>query len=185
MTPTLLKSFVSAVALCAAFAAQGQAPGQSPWPEKPITMIVPFPPGGVADTVARPVAEALSRELKQTVIVENRVGAGGALGMGVAARAAPDGYTVLMSLSSISILPEADKLLGRKPAFTLNQFKPIARFTADPTVLVVRADSPWKTLADVVAGAKNNLGSSTTAAQATTAPCMCPWKCSRPVRVSA
>ena len=158
MTQWLLKSFVNALALCAAFAAHGQAPGQSPWPDKPITMIVPFPPGGVADTVARPVAEALSRELKQTVIVENRVGAGGALGMGVAARAASDGYTVMMTLSSISILPEADKILGRKPAFTLNQFRPIARFTADPTVLVVRADSPWKSLADVVAAAKTQPG---------------------------
>jgi len=131
---------------------------QSNWPDRPITMIVPFPPGGVADTVARPVADALGRELKQPVIVENRVGAGGALGMGVAARAPADGYTVLMTLSSISILPEADKILGRKPAYTLNQFKPIARFTADPTVLVVRADAPWKTLADFVADAKAKPG---------------------------
>ena len=132
---------------------------QSTWPaDKPITMIVPFPPGGVADTVARPVAEALGKELKQTVLVENRVGAGGALGIGAASRAAADGYTVLMSLSSISILPEADKILGRKPAFALKDFKPIARFTADPTVLVVRADSPWKTLADLVADAKKNPG---------------------------
>ena len=121
-------------------------------------MIVPFPPGGVADTVARPVAEALSKELKQPVIVENRAGAGGATGMGAAARAAADGYTVMMSLSSISILPEADKILGRKPAYTLNQFKPIARFTADPTVLVVRAEAPWKTLADLVADAKARPG---------------------------
>ncbi len=128
------------------------------WPEKPITMIVPFPPGGVADTVARPVAEALGKELKTTVIVENRVGAGGALGMGAAARAPADGYTVLMTLSSISILPEADAILGRKPAYTLNQFKPIARFTADPTVLVVRADAPWKTLAEFVADAKKKPG---------------------------
>jgi tripartite-type tricarboxylate transporter receptor subunit TctC len=134
------------------------SPAQTAWPERPITMIVPFPPGGVADTVARPVAEALGRELKQTVIVENRVGAGGALGMGLAARAAADGYTVLMTLSSISILPEADRILGRKPAFTLAQFRPIARFTADPTVLVVRADAPWKTLADFIADAKAHPG---------------------------
>jgi tripartite-type tricarboxylate transporter receptor subunit TctC len=139
------------LALCGSAFAQG-------WPDKPITMIVPFPPGGVADTVARPVAEALGRELKTTVIVENRVGAGGALGMGVAARAAADGYTLLMTLSSISILPEADLILGRKPIYTLNQFKPIARFTADPTVLVVRADAPWKTLADFVADAKRRPG---------------------------
>ena len=127
---------------------------QGNWPDKPITMIVPFPPGGVADTVARPVAEALGKELKQTVIVENRAGAGGATGIGAAARAPADGYTVLLSLSSISILPEADHILGRKAAFTVDQFKPIARFTADPTVLVVRADAPWKTLAEFVAAMK-------------------------------
>ena len=119
---------------------------QTSYPDKPVTMIVPFPPGGVADTVARPVAEALGRELKQPVVVENRAGAGGAVGIGAASRAAPDGYTMLLSLSSISILPEADKILDRKPAYQLSQFKPIARFTADPTVLVVRADAPWKTL---------------------------------------
>jgi tripartite-type tricarboxylate transporter receptor subunit TctC len=134
------------------------ARAQPAWPERPITMIVPFPPGGVADTVARPVAEALGRELKQPVIVENRVGAGGALGMGLAARAPADGYTVLMTLSSISILPEADRILSRKPAYTLNQFRPIARFTADPTVLVVRADAPWKTLADFIADARAHPG---------------------------
>jgi tripartite-type tricarboxylate transporter receptor subunit TctC len=136
----------------------GVATAQSNYPERPITMIVPFPPGGVADTVARPVAEALSRELKQPVVIENKAGAGGALGMGQAARAPADGYTLLMALSSISILPEADVLLGRKPAFTLNQFKPIARFTADPTVLVVRADAPWLTLADFINDAKRKPG---------------------------
>lgn len=135
------------------------AQAQAPWPDgKPVTMIVPFPPGGVADTVARPVAEALGRELKTTVVVENKVGAGGALGIGTAARAAGDGYTVLLSLSSISILPEADRILERKPAYTLAQFKPIARFTADPTVLVVRADAPWKTLAEFVADCKRQPG---------------------------
>jgi tripartite-type tricarboxylate transporter receptor subunit TctC len=128
------------------------------YPDHAIIMIVPFPPGGVADTVARPVAEALSRELKQAVLVENRPGAGGAVGIGQAARAAADGYTVLMSLSSISILPEADTILNRKPAYELSQFKPIARFTADPTVLVVRADSPWHTLAEFIADAKSRPG---------------------------
>ena len=142
----------------ALLAAAGSAFAQGSWPDRPITMIVPFPPGGVADTVARPVAEALSRELKQTVVVENKVGAGGALGIGTAARAPADGYTLLLSLSSISILPEADKILGRKPQYTLDQFKPVARFTADPTVLVVRADAPWKTLADFVKDAKANPG---------------------------
>jgi tripartite-type tricarboxylate transporter receptor subunit TctC len=135
----LLRAAFLAAACCATVTA---AIAQSSWPDKPITMVVPFPPGGVADTVARPVAEALSRELKQSVIVENKAGAGGAVGIGFAARAPADGYTVLLSLSSISILPEADAILERKPAYQTSQFKPIARFTADPTVLVVRADAP-------------------------------------------
>ena len=142
----------------AACSATTAAIAQGGWPDKPITMIVPFPPGGVADTVARPVAEALSRELKQAVIVENKAGAGGAVGIGFVARAPADGYTVLMSLSSISILPEADAVLERKPAYQMSQFKPIARFTADPTVLVVRADAPWKTLAEFIADARAKPG---------------------------
>jgi tripartite-type tricarboxylate transporter receptor subunit TctC len=147
-----------AAALLASLTLAGSAFAQAAYPEKPLTMIVPFPPGGVADTVGRPVAEALARELGQTVVVENRSGAGGATGIGAASRAPADGYMLLMSLSSISILPEADKILGRKPQFTLEQFKPIARFTADPTVLVVRADAPWKTLADFVADVKAKPG---------------------------
>jgi tripartite-type tricarboxylate transporter receptor subunit TctC len=114
------------------------------FPSRPITMIVPFPPGGVADAVGRPVAEALGRLLKQAVVVENRAGAGGGVGMGITAKAKPDGYTIMMALSSITILPEADKVLGRTPLYQLNQLKPIARFTADPTVLVVHADSPFQ-----------------------------------------
>ena len=149
----------SSVVLMAALAVPSPAAAQAVYPERPITMIVPFPPGGVADTVARPVAEALGRELKQPVLVENKAGAGGALGMGVAARAPADGYTVLLSLSSISILPEADRILGRKPAYLLSQFKPIARFTADPTVFVVRADARWKTLAEFLADARAHPGS--------------------------
>jgi len=87
--------------LMAAMFAPLVAQAQGSYPDKPVTMIVPFPPGGVADTVARPVAEALGRELKQSVVVENKAGAGGALGIGAVARAAPDGYTLLLSLSSI------------------------------------------------------------------------------------
>ncbi len=155
-TRTLIAPLIATLLLAAAGAwAQG-------WPaDKPVTMIVPFPPGGVADTVARPVAEALGKELKQTVVIENKAGAGGALGIAAAARAPADGYTVLLSLSSISILPEADRILGRKATFTLKDFKPIARFTADPTVLVVRADAPWKTLAEFIADAKKKPGTYT------------------------
>jgi tripartite-type tricarboxylate transporter receptor subunit TctC len=149
-TARWLAAGVALLACCMAARAQ--------YPDRTITMVVPFPPGGVADTVARPVAEALGKELRQTVVIENTAGAGGALGMGQVARAAPDGYTVLMALSSISVLPEADKLFGRRPAFTLNQFKPIARFTADPTVFVVRADAPWKNLGEFLADAKRKPG---------------------------
>lgn len=128
------------------------------YPERPVTMIVPFPPGGVADTVARPVAEAMGNALKQPVVIENKAGAGGAIGMSFVAKAKPDGYTILMALSSLVVLPEADKVQGRAPAFQLRELKPIARFTADPTVLAVRADSPWKTYAEFIAYAKANPG---------------------------
>ncbi len=135
------------------------------YPDRAVTMIVPFPPGGVADTVGRPVAEALSRALGQPVVIENRPGAGGAIGMAAAARAKPDGHTILMALSSYSVLPEADRVMGRAPAYQLADLKPIARITADPTVLAVRAESPWKTYAEFVAAAraepgKINFGSS-------------------------
>lgn len=132
--------------------------GAQQYPERLITMVVPFPPGGVADTVARPIAEALGRELKQTVVIENKGGAGGALGIGQVARSPADGYTILLSLSSISILPEADKVLARKPQYQLTQFTPLARITADPTVFVVRADAPWRTVEEFVADAKRKPG---------------------------
>jgi len=139
---------IAAAAL--AFALPATAGAADTWPSRPVTMIVPFPPGGVADTVGRPVAEAMSRSLGQPVVVENRAGAGGGIGMAAAAKAAPDGYTILMALSSISIIPEADRILGRAPMYRLDQFEPIARITADPTVLVVAADSPWKTAQEFI-----------------------------------
>ena len=131
---------------------------QEKWPSHTITMVVPFPPGGVADTVARPVAEAMSRQLGQPIIIENKAGAGGGVGMAAVSKAKPDGYTILMTLSSISIIPEADKILGKDMSYQINQFKPIARFTADPTVLVVRADSPWSTYEQFLADMKKNSG---------------------------
>jgi tripartite-type tricarboxylate transporter receptor subunit TctC len=131
---------------------------QAPYPSKPITMIVPFPPGGLADTVGRPVAEAMSRHLNQPVVIENKGGAGGGIGMALASKAAPDGYTILLALSSFTVIPEADAVLGRSPMYALNSLKPIARFTADPTVLAVRADAPWKTVKEFVEDAKKRPG---------------------------
>ena len=152
MNTSALKMFTFGLAMLAASTAWAQ------YPERPITMIVPFPPGGVADTVARPIADALSRELGQTVVVDNKGGAGGAIGAGQAARATPDGYTIMLMLSSISILPEADKVLGRKAAYETTDFKPIARITADPTVLVVPAQAPWKTVDEFVDAARKAPG---------------------------
>jgi tripartite-type tricarboxylate transporter receptor subunit TctC len=153
----------SAMALLVAVVASGltasvPAIAQDGYPSRPITLIVPFPPGGVADIVGRPVADAMSRSLGGPVVVENKPGAGGGIGMGFVAKAKPDGYTLLLGLSSIVIIPEADKVIGRAPMYQLNQFAPIARFTADPTVLVVRADSPWKTLQQFLADARAHPG---------------------------
>jgi len=151
---------LGAVALTTA-AAVLPAVGQDAYPSKPVTMVVPFPPGGVADTVGRPVAEAMARALGQPMVVENKGGAGGGIGMAQVAKARDDGYTVLLSLSSIVVLPEADKVLKRNALYTLDQFKPVARFTADPTALVVRADSPWKTYQEFIDHVKSKPGSVT------------------------
>ncbi|MDQ3024985.1 MAG: tripartite tricarboxylate transporter substrate binding protein [Pseudomonadota bacterium] len=134
------------------------AHAQPDYPNRSVTMVVPFPPGGVADITARPVAEAMGRFLQQPMVVENKAGAGGGVGMQYVARAKADGYTVLLALSSISIIPEADKVLGRDPMFQLNQLVPIARFTADPTVLAVRADGPYKSVRDLVEAARKAPG---------------------------
>ena len=134
------------------------ATAQDAFPSRPISLIVPFPPGGVADIVARPFADALTRELKTPVVIENKTGAGGGIGMGFVAKAKADGYTLLLALSSISILPAADKVIGRPPLYQLDQLTPIARLTADPTVLAVRADSSWKTLQDFVDDARKRPG---------------------------
>jgi tripartite-type tricarboxylate transporter receptor subunit TctC len=127
---------------------------QDAYPSKPVTMIVPFPPGGVADIVGRPLAAQMEKVLKQPVVVVNRTGAGGAVGMASVAKAAPDGYTILMGLSSISIFPVSDRINGKTPSYEMKDFAPIALITADPTVLVVSADSPWKNLKEFVESAK-------------------------------
>ena len=151
-----MKRLVLGAAVLALVAGFSTAHAQ--FPDRPVTMIVPFPPGGVADTVGRPVAEAMGAALKQPVVIENKAGAGGGIGMAHVAKAKPDGYTILMALSSLVVLPEADKILGRAPAFQVKDLVPIARITADPTVLAVRADSPWKTYAEFIAYAKANPG---------------------------
>jgi tripartite-type tricarboxylate transporter receptor subunit TctC len=142
--------FLAGIVLCAFWTAAGA----QDYPTKPVTMIVPFPPGGVADIVGRPLAASMEKVLKQPVLVVNRSGAGGAVGTTAAAKAAPDGYTILMSLSSISIFPVSDPINGKPAPYQLSDFAPIALVTSDPTVLVVAADGPYKTIQEFIASAK-------------------------------
>jgi tripartite-type tricarboxylate transporter receptor subunit TctC len=128
------------------------------YPEHPLTIVVPFTPGGVSDITARPLAAAMSTNLGQSIVIDNKGGAGGAIGMAAASRAKPDGYTLMMALPSMITIPISDRISGRTSTFQINQFKPIARLTADPTVLAVRADSPWKTLGDFVRDARAKPG---------------------------
>lgn len=154
---TLLKGLgVAAAAVIAVPFTQARA--EAPWPNRPITMIVPYAPGGQADFAARPVAAALEKILGQPVIVENKGGGGGAIGHTAAARAAPDGYTLLMALPSVVFLPEADRIVGRTPSYELNQLTPVARVLADPALLAVPAKAPWKTVAEFIEDAKKNPG---------------------------
>jgi tripartite-type tricarboxylate transporter receptor subunit TctC len=124
------------------------------FPTRAITIVNPFPPGGQVDLTSRPLAAAMERVLKQPVLLVNKAGAAGAVGMQSAAVAKPDGYTVLITVPAISTLPEVDKLFGRTPTFTRDQFVPVARLNADPTILVVNADLPYKTVPELLAEAK-------------------------------
>src|SRR5687767_9252453 len=144
-------------ALAFALAAAG-AHAQEAFPTRAITMVVPFPPGGVADITGRPTAAAMEKVLKQPVVVQNRPGAGGAVGNAAVANAKPDGYTILMALSSITVIPAADLLFDRKPAYSLDQLASIALVSADPTILVVHPSLPVKSLKELVALARSRPG---------------------------
>ena len=129
---------------------------QEPYPTRPISIVIPFPPGGIADLTARPLAATFERLLKQPVVVVNKAGAAGAVGAQFASVAKPDGYTLLIALVSISSTPEVDKLFGRPATYTRDQFVGIARLNADPPVLAV--NGPWKTLKELVDDAKKRPG---------------------------
>ncbi|MGG5818135.1 tripartite tricarboxylate transporter substrate binding protein [Falsiroseomonas sp. HW251] len=128
------------------------------FPTRPITLVVPFPPGGQADLAARPVAAAMERIIRQPVVVQNRGGAAGAIGNAFVARSAPDGYTLVMALSSLAVIPEAERLFNRPPPYTADQFAPIALVNADPTMLAVPASAPWRSIAEFVDAAKARPG---------------------------
>ena len=153
-----MKRTLFAAALLAALAAVSTARAQDAYPTKPVSVVVPFSPGGISDVIGRPFVHSLGKALKQSFIIENRPGAGGGVGMAYAARAKPDGYTLMVALSSISAIPASDRLFGRPLSYEIKQFAPIALISADPAFLVVRADSPWKTVKDLVEAAKAKPG---------------------------
>jgi tripartite-type tricarboxylate transporter receptor subunit TctC len=127
---------------------------QSTYPNKPIKLIVPFPPGGLIDNVARLIAPTLSTELGQAIVVENKPGAGGNLGAAEVAKANPDGYTLLMASPPLSISPALYKNLPYNP----NNIEPIAIFGQLPNVLLVNPDSGINTVAELVKRARANPG---------------------------
>jgi tripartite-type tricarboxylate transporter receptor subunit TctC len=134
------------------------AAGAQQFPNRPITMIVPFPPGGIADITGRPLAVAMAKQLGQPVVVENKAGAGGAVGHAFVAKAKPDGYTIMTALSSIVVIPEADKVNGRPSTYQMSDFTSIALLSADPTILLVPANAPWKTLKELIDDARARPG---------------------------
>ena len=146
----IAKSLVTASLLALA----ATAIAQESFPSRPITMIIPFPPGGFVDLTGRPLAAAMEKIVGQAVAISNRGGAVGAIGTTAAANSKPDGYTVLTTASTISMVPEADKLFDRKPAYTIDQLAPIALIWTDPVYLVVLSESPWKSVKELVADAR-------------------------------
>ncbi|MDB6000602.1 MAG: tripartite tricarboxylate transporter substrate binding protein, partial [Rhizobacter sp.] len=143
-----------------AFSAFSQA---QTFPSRPLTIVVPFPPGGTTDILARSVAEGMGRELKQTVVVDNRSGAGGNVGAEMVARAKPDGYTLLVTTAGpLSINQHLYKRLGYDP---VKDFAPIGMLASVPIMLVSNPAQPFKTVAELIAYAKANPGKLTYGSQ--------------------
>ncbi|HSN22327.1 MAG TPA: tripartite tricarboxylate transporter substrate binding protein [Usitatibacter sp.] len=141
-----------ALAACAvAFGASAE-----PWPSKPIRLIVPFPPGGSTDILARPIAQKLSQALGQQVIVDNRGGAGGTIGADLAAKSAPDGYTLLMGhIGTLAVAPSIYPHLAYDP---VKSFAPVSMVATVANVLVVNPSVPANTVGELVAYAKAHPG---------------------------
>jgi tripartite-type tricarboxylate transporter receptor subunit TctC len=159
MKPVLRLHFkrMLSVAVCGLalpFAAPLQA--QSAWPAKQVRMIVPFAPGGTTDVVARMLGQSLSEKWGQTVVVENRAGAGGNIGADVVAKAPADGYTLLMASGSITINPH---LYASMPFDTDKDLVPITNVAGGSMLVVVPASSPYKSIKELIAAAKAKPGS--------------------------
>ncbi len=140
------------LAVAAVLAVASGAAGADTWPARPIRLVVPFPPGGGTDAVARLIAEKMSTQAHWTVVVENRPGAGGNVGLDVVAKAPADGYTIgLGQTANLAINPA---LYPRMPFDPLKDFSPITTVASQPVVLLVNASSPFRTLKDVVSAAR-------------------------------
>jgi tripartite-type tricarboxylate transporter receptor subunit TctC len=137
------------------FALAAASPEKAPapaWPARPIRLIVPFPPGGGTDVISRQLAERIGANTGWTIVIENRAGAGGNIGLDAVAKAAPDGYTIGMGqAANLAINPA---LYARMPFDPLKDFAPIGSIASQGLVVVVSAKSPFSTLADLVAAAK-------------------------------
>src|SRR6266511_2174647 len=134
------------------------AAAQEAFPTRSIMIVNPYPPGGQADLTGRPLAASMEKVIKQPVVITNKSGAAGAVGMQSVAVARPDGYTVVLTVPAISTIPEVDRLFARPPAFTRDQFTPIARINADPCILVVNAELPWRSVQELLEDAKRRPG---------------------------
>ena len=127
---------------------------EDPYPNRPINLIVPNPPGVSSDANARVLSELLQKPLKQPLIVIFKAGVGGQIGNSFVAKSNPDGYNILMGLSSIMVSPDAERVQGKTSLYEVDQLVPVAMISNDPMVMLVNSSSPWKTLADVVKAAK-------------------------------
>jgi tripartite-type tricarboxylate transporter receptor subunit TctC len=150
------RQFVAGSTAAAATLTMRPVFAQDAYPSHAITFINPFPPGGAADVVARPLTAVLEPILKQPCVIETKAGAAGQVGGQVAATAKPDGYTLLIHIVSISGFAEVDKLFDRQPKFTRADFIPIARLTSGPMVLLVNDHVPYKAVKELVDDAKKN-----------------------------
>src|SRR6202166_171485 len=148
--------FRIAAVTAAMLAAGGGASAQSEFPSKPVHIFVPYAAGGGVDILARTLGEVVSRHWGQTVVVENRPGAGGVVASQALAAAAPDGYTLIVVASGHATNPF---LYPRIPYDTFKDFAPISLLASSPNILLVRADSPFKTVADMIAQARAKPGS--------------------------
>ena len=148
----MIRRRTGAAALAAlALALMLPAAASAAYPERTISLIVPFPAGGPTDIIARIVSNALQRSLGQSVIVENRGGGGGNVGIGIVARATPDGYTLLLTSTAIAVNPA---LYSSLPYDPIKDFLPICELVNAPNVIFVRPESGIKSLADLIARAK-------------------------------